>query len=102
MLFAQNALSIPMHVPLGVALTDFVAASDIPTLAHNHDLAWERERFTVNCIPDILERCFPPALPSVQHLVINSLAQRALRERKGVAGRRCCPTSSTTPRPRRP
>jgi glycosyltransferase involved in cell wall biosynthesis len=83
-LFVQNALAIPMHVPLGVALTDFIAATGIPTLAHNHDLAWERERFTVNCIPDILARCFPPALPSVRHLVINSLAQRALQERKGV------------------
>jgi glycosyltransferase involved in cell wall biosynthesis len=83
-LFAQNALSIPMHVPLGVALTEFIADTGIPTLAHNHDLAWERERFAVNCIPDILARCFPPALPSVQQLVINSLAQQALRECKGV------------------
>lgn len=83
-LFVQNALSIPMHVPLGVALTDLIARTGIPTLAHNHDLAWERERFTVNCIPEILARCFPPALPSVQHLVINSLAQQALAERKGI------------------
>lgn len=83
-LFVQNALAIPMHVPLGVALTDFIAETGIPTLAHNHDLAWERARFTVNCIPDILARCFPPTLPSVRHLVINSLAQQALRERKGV------------------
>lgn len=83
-LFVQNALAIPMHVPLGVALTDFIAATGIPTLAHNHDLAWERERFAINCIPDILERCFPPALPSVRHLVINSLAQRALLARKGA------------------
>ena len=83
-LFVQNALAIPMQVPLGVALTDFIAETGIPTLAHNHDLAWERERFAVNCIPDILERCFPPTLPSVRHLVINSLAQRALADRKGV------------------
>jgi glycosyltransferase involved in cell wall biosynthesis len=83
-LFTQNALSIPMHVPLGVALTDYIAATGMPTLAHNHDLAWERERFAVTCVPDILERCFPPALPSVRHLVINSLARQALRERKGV------------------
>jgi mannosylglucosylglycerate synthase len=83
-LFTQNALSIPMHVPLGVALADFIAQTGMPTLAHNHDLAWERARFAVTCVPDILERCFPPAMPSVQHLAINSLAQQALRERKGV------------------
>lgn len=83
-LFVQNALAIPMHVPLGVALTDFIARTGLPVLAHNHDLFWERERFLVNCIPDLLERCFPPALPSVQHLAINSLAQEALRKRQGV------------------
>lgn len=84
MLFVQNALAIPMHIPLGVALTDFIAETSIPTLAHNHDLTWERARFTTNCIPKILARCFPPALPSVQHLVINSLARRALQERRGI------------------
>jgi glycosyltransferase involved in cell wall biosynthesis len=84
LLFVQNALAIPMHIPLGVALTDYIAETGIPTLAHNHDLAWERNRFLVNYIPDILARAFPPNLPSVRHLVINSLAQRALRERKGI------------------
>ncbi len=84
LLFVQNALAIPMHIPLGVALTDYIAETGIPTLAHHHDLPWERDRFAVNCIPDILARCFPPNLPSVRHLVINSLAQRALRERKGI------------------
>ena len=83
-LFVQNALSIPMHVPLGVALTDFIGDTGIAAIAHNHDLYWERERFSVNCIPDFLEIAFPPNLPSVQHLVINSLAQAALRERKGI------------------
>lgn len=83
-LFTQNALSIPMHVPLGVALTDYIADTGMRTLAHNHDLAWERERFAVNCIPEILERCFPPALPSVTHLAINSLAQAAMAQRKGI------------------
>jgi glycosyltransferase involved in cell wall biosynthesis len=84
LLFVQNALAIPMHIPLGVALTDFIAATGIPTLSHNHDLAWERERFLVNCIPDIIERAFPPNLPSVRHLAINSAAQRALQERRRI------------------
>ncbi len=83
-LFVQNALAIPMHVPLGVALTDFIAETGIPTLAHHHDLYWERDRFACNAIPDILERCFPPVLPSVRHIVINSLAQQELARRKGI------------------
>ena len=84
LLFAQNALAIPMHIPLGVALADFIAETGMPTLAHHHDLAWERERFRVNCIPEILARAFPPSLPSVRHLAINSLAARALAERRGI------------------
>ena len=83
-LFPQNALAIPMHVPLGVALTDFIAETRIPTLAHHHDFYWERSRFASTAVPDILERCFPPDLPSIHHLVINSLAQEALVQRRGV------------------
>lgn len=83
-LVPENALAIPMHIPLGVALTDFIAETGIATINHNHDFYWERERFRTTCIPDILDRCFPPDLPSVQHLVINSLAQNSLRERKGI------------------
>jgi mannosylglucosylglycerate synthase len=84
LLFIQNALAIPMQIPLGIALSHFIAETGIPALAHNHDLYWERDRFLVNCIPEILARAFPPNLPSVRHLAINSLAQRALAERRGI------------------
>lgn len=83
-LFVQNAVAIPMQIPLGVALTDYIQTTGIRTIAHNHDLYWERPRFAECAVQDILERCFPPALPSVRHLVINSLAARELQARKGV------------------
>ena len=83
-LVPENALAIPMHIPLGMAITDLIKETGIVTLNHNHDFFWERDRFQINCIPDILDRCFPPDLPSIQHLVINSLAQDSLRERKGI------------------
>ncbi len=83
-LFPQNALAIPMQIPLGVALTDYVAATGITTLAHHHDFYWERPRFARSRVDDILDRAFPPDLPTLRHLVINSLARAALRERKGI------------------
>ncbi|HIE39367.1 MAG TPA: glycosyl transferase family 1 [Anaerolineae bacterium] len=86
-LFPQNALAIPMHLPLGVALTEFIAETHIPTIAHHHDLYWERPRLATTAVPDVLERCFPPDLPSVRHLVINSLAQAALWRRRGISAR---------------
>ena len=36
-LVVQNAITIPMNIPLGVAITKFVAESGFPTIAHHHD-----------------------------------------------------------------
>lgn len=82
-LVVQNALCIPMHLPLGVALTQFIAETGMPTIAHHHDFYWERDRFTVNCVSDILEMAFPPSHPSIQHVTINSFAQQQLAWRTG-------------------
>ena len=82
-LIVQNALCIPMNVPLGVAITQFIAETGFPTIAHHHDFYWERDRFSVNAINDILSMAFPPRLPSIQHVTINSAAQEALSHRCG-------------------
>lgn len=80
-LVPQNALAIPMHVPLGLAITEFIAETGMPTIAHHHDFSWERERFTLNSINDHLQAAFPPALPRIEHVVINSMAQKELARR---------------------
>ncbi len=84
-LCVQNALCIPMNVPLGLALTNFIAETGIPTIAHHHDFYWERDRFAVNAIGDFLGTAFPPTLPSIQHVTINSFAQQDLCHRRGVS-----------------
>ena len=78
-LVVENALAIPMHVPLGFALSRLIKETGIPTIGHHHDFFWERQRFRLNCIPEQLLQHFPPSLPSMRHVVINSLAQRDLR-----------------------
>ncbi|MBU0595856.1 glycosyltransferase family 4 protein [Candidatus Bipolaricaulota bacterium] len=80
-LVPENALTIPMNLSLGVALTDYIEETGIRTLSHHHDFWWERDRFAIQAVPEILSRCFPPNLPSVRHVVINSLARRALVQR---------------------
>ncbi|HID78119.1 MAG TPA: glycosyltransferase [Planctomycetaceae bacterium] len=85
MLVVQNALCIPMHIPLGVALTHFIAETGIPTIAHHHDFYWERPRFSVNAVEDILTMAFPPTLPSIAHATINSFARQDLAWRKGLS-----------------
>ena len=84
-LIVQNALCIPMNVPLGVAITQFIAETGFPTIAHHHDFFWERDRFSVNAIGDMLSMAFPPRLPQIQHVTINSSAQQALSHRRGVS-----------------
>jgi mannosylglucosylglycerate synthase len=83
-IIAENSLSIPMNLPLGIALTELIAETGIPTVAHHHDFAWERERFLVNAAGDYLQMSFPPVLPVIRHVVINSLARESLAYRRGV------------------
>ncbi|MHC4404441.1 MAG: glycosyltransferase [Planctomycetota bacterium] len=84
-LLAENALCIPMHIPLGVALTHFIAETGIPTIAHHHDFYWERARYTVSAVDDFLNLAFPPTLPSIEHVTINSFAQHDLAWRTGAS-----------------
>lgn len=84
LLIVENALAIPMHVPLGLALTAFIAEEGTPVIAHHHDFAWERSRFWPNAVADYLRSAFPPILPSVHHVVINSIAADQLARRTGA------------------
>lgn len=85
LLVAENALTIPMNLPLGIALTEFVAETGLPTIAHHHDFYWERERYLSNCVQDYLSMAFPPRLPSIHHVVINSSAGCQLSLRTGAS-----------------
>jgi len=84
-LVVQNALAIPVNIPLGLALTEFIAESGIPTIAHHHDFFWERQRFHSFAAMDYLRAAFPPVLPQIQHVVINSLAGAELARRTGAS-----------------
>jgi glycosyltransferase involved in cell wall biosynthesis len=80
----QAALAIPMQLSLGLAITELLDETGLPAVAHHHDFAWERERFRLTAVPDILDAAFPPRLDNLQHLVINSIAQEELARRRGI------------------
>lgn len=84
LIIPENALSIPMNIPLGLAITEFIAETGFPTIAHHHDFYWERERYLVTSVKDYFDAAFPPKLNSIYHVVINSLASEALSHRKGI------------------
>jgi len=83
----ENALTIPLNIPLGIALTEFIAETNIHTIAHHHDFYWERDRFMINAVQDYLNMAFPAVLPSIYHMVINSVADSQLSLRTGVSAR---------------
>jgi glycosyltransferase involved in cell wall biosynthesis len=85
LIIPQNALTIPLNIPLGIALTEFIAETNIRTLAHHHDFYWERDRFIVNAVSDYLKMAFPPVLPAIEHVVINSAADAQLSLRTGIS-----------------
>ncbi|NMC47086.1 MAG: glycosyltransferase family 4 protein [Chloroflexi bacterium] len=83
-IIAENILTIPMNIPLGIALARLIRKEEVRTIAHHHDFYWERERFLTNCLPEILEAYFPPQDKCITHVVINSLAQKNLLVRTGL------------------
>ncbi len=86
-LIVENAVTIPLNLPLGLAITEFIAETGYPTIAHHHDFHWERQRFQVNCVNDYLAAAFPPTLPSIRHVVINSIQAQQIASRYGLAAR---------------
>jgi mannosylglucosylglycerate synthase len=84
-LIPQNALTIPLNISLGMALTDVIAETGIYTIAHHHDFFWERKRFLTNCVWDYFNSCYPPHLPHIEHVVINSSGRNQLALRTGIS-----------------
>ncbi len=84
-LVPENALAIPMQIPLALAITEFLAETQMPAIAHHHDFHWERPRYAINAVTDYLEMAFPAIMPNIQHAVINRAAQEQLSLRKGVS-----------------
>ena len=85
LLVVENALCVPMHIPLGLALTEVISENPLPVIAHHHDFSWERSRFSVNAVGDYLPMAFPPRLPGIEHVVINTEAKEQLAYRTGIA-----------------
>lgn len=85
LLIPQNVLSYPQNIAFSMALTELIAETCIPTIAHHHDFTWERKVLMVNSIWDYITMAVPPTHRAVQHVVINSSASHQLARRVGVS-----------------
>jgi glycosyltransferase involved in cell wall biosynthesis len=84
LIVVENALTIPMNLPLGITLTGLIAELGINTIAHHHDFFWERQRYQSNNLLDLLDTTFPAKLPTIRHVTINTIAQQRLKSRRGI------------------
>ena len=85
LLVLENALSIPLNIPLGIAITEVISETGMSAIAHHHDFFWERQKFTTNAVWEYINMAFPPHLPSIWHVVINSSADNQLSLRTGIS-----------------
>jgi glycosyltransferase involved in cell wall biosynthesis len=86
-LVPQNVWSVAANPAVAIALTNIMRKYKIPALAHNHDFYFERINgyvLTCNTAAELVDLYFPPRDPLAKHVVINSLAQHNLMQRKGI------------------
>jgi glycosyltransferase involved in cell wall biosynthesis len=86
-LIPQNVWSVAANPAVAIALARVMRDLELPALAHNHDFYFERTggvALTCATAMELADKYLPPRDPLARHVVINSLAQRALAERKGI------------------
>jgi glycosyltransferase involved in cell wall biosynthesis len=86
-LIPQNVWSVAANPSVSIALARVMRGLQLPALAHNHDFYWERTdgvALTCGTALELADKYLPPHDASARHVVINSLAQRELLERKGI------------------
>jgi glycosyltransferase involved in cell wall biosynthesis len=87
-LVPQNVWSVGANPAVAIALTNVMRKYRIPALAHNHDFYFERMgryALTSGTAVELADKYLPPRDPLARHVVINSLGQQQLLERKGIA-----------------
>jgi glycosyltransferase involved in cell wall biosynthesis len=85
-LIPQNVWSVAASPSVAIALARVMRDLQLPALAHNHDFYWERTDLALTCATaiELADKYLPPRDSLARHVVINSLAQQELADRKGI------------------
>jgi glycosyltransferase involved in cell wall biosynthesis len=86
-LIPQNVWSVAVNPSVAIAVTRIMREMGLSALAHNHDFYWERVEgvcLTCSTAVELADKYLPPHNPAARHVVINSLAQKEMAERKGI------------------
>jgi len=85
-ILSENSSALPAHLSMGLAIKKLVQRTNIRTITHDHDFAWERgDRYIspYKGINDFIADTFPLRAPSAIHAVINKHGQNTLMEKFG-------------------
>ncbi len=85
-IIVNNIWSLALSIPVGLAFEEY-AKKGKTFIGHHHDFWWERAHLrnpTTEWGRRILEEHFPPDLPNLKHVVINSVACHELKRRKNI------------------
>jgi glycosyltransferase involved in cell wall biosynthesis len=88
LILAENVWCVAANPAVAPALEIVRQELNLPAVAHNHDFYWERrEGFSLTCsgAAELADKYLPPHDRNIKHTVINSLAQQALLDRKGIS-----------------
>jgi len=89
LLVPNNLLSMGFNVPAVPSLAGIIKKTKIPTIGHWHDFWFEGEKsgeVNVTCdeIRELYMKFAPPDLTNLRQVVINSVAQKALYDQRGI------------------
>jgi len=88
MLLVNNIWSVAMNIPAAVALESVRKSLGLNSVAHHHDFYWERNlnpNLDRKEIVNILDNYLPPKDMQINHVVINSIAQTSLAQKKDIS-----------------
>ena len=92
LLHVRNITSLPYNFPATLAFYQLVMdRPDIRFLLQHHDLYWEGPNARsflspYTAVAELTDTITCPNRPNTTHVLINPIAARALRERKGITG----------------
>ena len=91
-LHVRNITSLPYNLPATLAFYQMVEERpDLHFVLQHHDLYWEGPNAATFVTPypaiaELITRTACPNRPNTTHVLINPIAARALRERRGIEG----------------
>jgi glycosyltransferase involved in cell wall biosynthesis len=88
LLITHNLFSLGWSLPAGIAFSNVLKSTGIPSIALHHNFYWQRERYlnpTCPTVTEWLRTLFPPDLPNLTHVVTNRLYQEELMQRRNLS-----------------